>query len=65
MDRRPINSHQQRVLAGLLTRLDRAACHRLLQQVFDVRAVAAGNVNMQMQIESLLIEWARVARGGA
>ena len=63
-DRGLINSDQQRVLSGLLGRLDRAACHRLLQRVFEVRSAAAGNINMQLQIESLLIEWARVARGG-
>lgn len=64
MDRGLINSDQQRVLSVLLTRLDRVACHRLLQRVFDIRSAATGNVNMQLQIESLLIEWARVARRG-
>lgn len=65
VDRGLINSDQKPVLSGLLTRLNRAACHRLLQRVLDIRAAASGNLNLQSQIESLLIEWARVARGGS
>lgn len=59
-----INSDQQGVLSALLVRLDRVGCHRLLQRVFEARAAVAGNLNMQLQVESLLIEWARIARRG-
>jgi len=59
---------QRATLISLMTsqagRLSPAAGQRFLQQVFAARAHAAATINKQLMFESLLVQWARIARGG-
>jgi DNA polymerase-3 subunit delta' len=59
---RLINVDKNVPLTALAKRLDAAAGHRLLQQVWGARAADLTNLNTQLLYEGLLIEWARIAR---
>ncbi|WP_295412746.1 DNA polymerase III subunit delta' C-terminal domain-containing protein, partial [uncultured Thiodictyon sp.] len=49
-------------LGALARHLDPGAAHRLLRRVFEARGLVESTVNPLMQMESLLIEWARIAK---
>lgn len=58
------NPDQKGAFAALARRIDPAVGHRLLARVLDGRALAESNVNHQLLLESLAIDWARVGQGG-
>jgi DNA polymerase-3 subunit delta' len=47
-------------LAGFAGHLAPGAVHRLLGRVFEAKRSLESNLNSHMQLESLLIEWARI-----
>jgi DNA polymerase-3 subunit delta' len=49
-------------LHALAGHLDPGATHRLLRRVFEARGLVESTVNPLMQMESLLIEWARIGQ---
>ncbi|WP_295459133.1 DNA polymerase III subunit delta' [uncultured Thiodictyon sp.] len=49
-------------LRGLADRIDPGAAHRLLRRVFEARGLVESSLNPLMQMESLLIEWARIGQ---
>lgn len=49
-------------LADLAGRVDPSLAHRLLRRVFEARGLTETTVNPLMQLESLLIDWARIGR---
>lgn len=51
--------------AGRAAGLDPATAQRFLQQILAARAQAAAPINKQLMFESLLVQWARIAPGGA
>ncbi|SDX92467.1 DNA polymerase-3 subunit delta' [Allochromatium warmingii] len=54
-------------LTALAQRLDLAAGHRLLKRILEARALSERNLNQQLLLESLAIDWARIghaARAG-
>lgn len=55
---------QRSAFAALAQRIDPAAGHRLLKRVLEGRSLLEANVNHQLLLESLAIDWLRVGRGG-
>ncbi|NEX21127.1 DNA polymerase III subunit delta' [Thiorhodococcus mannitoliphagus] len=55
---------QTSAFAALAQRIDPAAGHRLLKRVLEGRTLAQNNVNHQLLLESLAIDWLRVSQGG-
>jgi len=49
-------------LVGLAAEIDPAAAHRLLRRVFQATGLTESNVNPQLALESLLVEWSRLFR---
>jgi DNA polymerase-3 subunit delta' len=49
-------------LRALTRNIDPGAAHRLLRRVFEARGLVESTVNPLMQLESLLIEWARIGQ---
>ncbi|MBK1722022.1 DNA polymerase III subunit delta' [Thiocystis violacea] len=58
------NPDRQADLAALARRIEPAVGHRFLQRVLEGRALAETNLNHQLLLESLAIDWSRIARGG-
>jgi DNA polymerase-3 subunit delta' len=59
---RLVASELAATLGGFAGRLAPGAVHRLLGRVFEVRGLLESNLNLLMQLESLLIEWARIGQ---
>jgi len=50
-------------LADLAQRLTPRSAHRYLQQILRSKSLAASSINRQLLFESLLVQWAQLARG--
>lgn len=50
------------ILTELAGAVDPTRAHRLLQRVFEAQRLLDANLNEQLTIESLLIDWSRLAR---
>ncbi|WP_223295198.1 DNA polymerase III subunit delta' [Allochromatium vinosum] len=49
-------------LAALAQRLDPAAAHRFLKRILETRALGESNLNQQLLLESLALDWARIGQ---
>jgi len=49
-------------LAALAQRLDPAAAHRFLKRILEARALGESNLNQQLLLESLALDWARIGQ---
>ncbi len=56
------NPDQRAALAVLAQRIEPAAGHRFLQRVLEGCALAETNVNQQLLLESLAIDWSRISQ---
>jgi DNA polymerase III subunit delta' len=52
-------------LVELAQRLDPAAGHRFLKRLLEARALGESNLNQQLLLESLAIDWSRIGRAAA
>ncbi|QIK38068.1 DNA polymerase III subunit delta' [Caldichromatium japonicum] len=60
----PLLAHpdRSRDLVVLAAKLDRAAGHRFLRRLLETRALLDANLNQQLVLESLVIEWSQIGR---
>nr|WP_274605647.1 DNA polymerase III subunit delta' C-terminal domain-containing protein [Allochromatium vinosum] len=49
-------------LAALAQRLDLAAAHRFLKRILEARALGESNLNQQLLLESLALDWSRIGQ---
>jgi len=49
-------------LTALAQRLDPAAAHRFLKRILEARALGESNLNQQLLLESLALDWARIGQ---